>query len=476
MRAEEIEILLVEDSSADAELTLHALRKNALVNRIHVVRDGEEALNFLFCKEPYEERACQPLPQLILLDLKLPKVDGLSVLRALKEDRRTRWMPVIVLTSSKEERDLTASYDLGVNSYIQKPVDFEQFRETVRYPGRLLAAGEPATPAASHDQSHGEVRMSQTMTHAPLTTLWNMAAPLHVMLIENSVADAELNLHELGRAGFQCQPQIVATRAEFLQHLGRFPFDIVLADYRLPGWTGMDAFSAMRQAGRDVPFILVTGILGEEVAVECIKQGVTDYVLKEHLARLPLVVARALEERALRDARNFMVQALRQSEANSLFLFAHNPLPMWVFENETLQFLQVNDAALRHYGYDRMEFLQMSATDLHPAEEVPKLLAAFQDRQSGGAARRPVAPPQERWFGHRRGNVPAQDGILRTRRRARRGSGHHRTKTGRGRKAKIFYAGGIQPRFHRRSRSPRQRGIRQPRGPRHARDRGCGMR
>jgi two-component system cell cycle sensor histidine kinase/response regulator CckA len=221
--------------------------------------------------------------------------------------------------------------------------------------------------------------MSQTITNALLTKLWNMAAPLHVMLIENTTADAELILHKLERAGFQCQPQIIATRAELLEHLGRFPFDVVLADYHLPGWTGMDAFSTIRQAGRDVPFILVTGILGEEVVVECIKQGVTDYVLKDHLARLPLVVARALEERALRDARNLMVQALRQSEANSLFLFAHNPLPMWVFEKETLQFLQVNNAALRHYGFDRMEFLQMSAPELHPAEEVAKLLAAFQN-------------------------------------------------------------------------------------------------
>jgi len=220
--------------------------------------------------------------------------------------------------------------------------------------------------------------MSQTITNGSLTKLWNMAAPLHVMLIEDTTADAELILLVLGRAGFQCQPRIIATRAQLLEHLGRFSFDIVLADYRLPGWTGMDAFSAIRQAGRDVPFILVTGILGEEVVVECIKRGVTDYVLKEHLSRLPLVVARALEERALRDARELMLQALRQSEANSLFLFAHNPLPMWVFEGETLQFLQVNDAALRHYGYDRMEFLQMSAPDLHPAEEVLKLLAAFQ--------------------------------------------------------------------------------------------------
>jgi two-component system, cell cycle sensor histidine kinase and response regulator CckA len=220
--------------------------------------------------------------------------------------------------------------------------------------------------------------MAQTTANTSLTTLWNMAAPLHAMLIESSVADAELNLHELERAGFQCKAQIVATRPEFAEHLRRFPFDIVLAGYRLPGWTGMDAFAAMRLAGRDVPFILVTGVLGEEVAVECIRQGVTDLVLKDQLARLPLVVARALEERALRDARNFMVQALRQSEANSLFLFAHNPLSMWVFERETLQILQVNDAALRHYGYDRMDFLRMSASDLHPPEEVPKLLAALQ--------------------------------------------------------------------------------------------------
>lgn len=146
MSAEEIEILLVEDNSADAELTLHALRKNALINRIHVVRDGEEALNFLFCREPYLERAGQALPQLILLDLKLPKVDGLSVLRALKEDRRTRSTPVIVLTSSREDKDLIASYDLGVNSYIQKPVDFDRFRETVHTLGLYWLLVNQAPP------------------------------------------------------------------------------------------------------------------------------------------------------------------------------------------------------------------------------------------------------------------------------------------------------------------------------------------
>jgi len=126
-----MEILLVDDSSADVELTPRALRQDALTNCLHVARDGEEALSFIYCREPFGERTAEPLPQLILLDLKMPKVDGLSVLRTLKEDPRTRAIPVIILTSSNEEKDVAMSYDLGANSYIQKPVDFGRFRETV---------------------------------------------------------------------------------------------------------------------------------------------------------------------------------------------------------------------------------------------------------------------------------------------------------------------------------------------------------
>jgi len=224
--------------------------------------------------------------------------------------------------------------------------------------------------------------MSQTAAHIDRVTAWNMSAPLRVLVVEHMMADAELNLYELQQAGFQCRPHIVGTREELLDHLRRFHYDIVLADYRLPGWTGMEALMEIRRSGSETPFILVTGTLGEEMAVECIRQGVTDYVLKDHLARLPVVVSRALEEKTARDARTFMVEALRQSESNSLFLFAHNPLPMWVYERDSLQFLQVNDAALQHYGYERIEFLQMNVSELHPVEEIPKLLKMFQDGTS----------------------------------------------------------------------------------------------
>jgi two-component system, response regulator len=130
-----VEILLVEDNPRDVELTLHVFQRHHLSNCIHVVRDGAEALDFLFCTGAYAERNIHQAPKVMLLDLKLPKVDGLEVLRRIKADARTRTIPVVVLTSSREEPDIAESYHLGVNSYIVKPVDFEQFTEAVRLLG-----------------------------------------------------------------------------------------------------------------------------------------------------------------------------------------------------------------------------------------------------------------------------------------------------------------------------------------------------
>ena len=135
MSSEALDILLVEDNQDDRDLALHTLKREKLANNILVVRDGEEALDFIFCRGAFTHRSFDHPPKLVLLDLKLPKVDGMEVLKQIKADPRTKVIPVVIMTSSKEERDLVASYHLGANSYIQKPVDFEQFRETVKTVG-----------------------------------------------------------------------------------------------------------------------------------------------------------------------------------------------------------------------------------------------------------------------------------------------------------------------------------------------------
>jgi len=135
MTSTEVDILLVDDSQDDVDLTLHALRTENLANRVFIARDGEEALEFLFCTGPHVQRSFDHPPKLVLLDLKLPKVDGMQVLKQVKDDPRTKIIPVVLMTSSREERDLVRGYNLGANSYLQKPVDFDDFRKMVKLLG-----------------------------------------------------------------------------------------------------------------------------------------------------------------------------------------------------------------------------------------------------------------------------------------------------------------------------------------------------
>lgn len=138
------EILLIEDNPNDMELTIRALKKNNIANDIHTVTDGAEALDYFFAKGNYSDRDILQNPKLVILDLKLPKVDGLEILRQIKQDERTKTIPVVVLTSSKEESDVVASYKFGANSFIVKPVDFEKFITTVKELGMYwLLYNEP---------------------------------------------------------------------------------------------------------------------------------------------------------------------------------------------------------------------------------------------------------------------------------------------------------------------------------------------
>jgi two-component system, response regulator len=142
--AQEVEILLVDDNASDVELTVRALRRHKLANNIHVAEDGEEALDFVFCRGAFSDRTFATPPKVIFLDLKMPKVDGIDVLRAIRADGRTKSIPVVILTSSKEQRDIVEGYKLGVNAYIQKPVDFEEFRRVIEQVGMFwLVVNQP---------------------------------------------------------------------------------------------------------------------------------------------------------------------------------------------------------------------------------------------------------------------------------------------------------------------------------------------
>jgi two-component system response regulator len=139
-------ILLVEDNPDDEELTLRALKKNNIVNNVEVVRDGAEALDFLFGTGKFSDRDAKKLPEVILLDLNLPKIGGLEVLRQIRGHETTRLLPVVILTSSKEEQDLIQGYSLGANSYVRKPVDFNQFVDAVRQLGLYWLVLNEAPP------------------------------------------------------------------------------------------------------------------------------------------------------------------------------------------------------------------------------------------------------------------------------------------------------------------------------------------
>jgi two-component system response regulator len=141
-------ILLVEDSSSDEELTLRALKKHQVPSRVVVVRDGAEALDYLFARGAHAGRAADELPHVVLLDLGLPKIGGLEVLRQIRADERTRLLPVVILSSSSEVRDLRGGYDSGANSYVVKPVDFRQFAESVRQVGSYWLMLNQSVPTA----------------------------------------------------------------------------------------------------------------------------------------------------------------------------------------------------------------------------------------------------------------------------------------------------------------------------------------
>src|SRR5258708_35749006 len=202
--------------------------------------------------------------------------------------------------------------------------------------------------------------------------------PLRALIIEHSPLDIELLERELS-SSFDGHKGLAGTFKEVEALLNEAQWDIILSDHNLPGWTGMQALALVQERKLDIPFILVTGALGEEQAIEYFRRGITDYVLKHRLELLPVAVSRALQETAMRREKE-------QSEERYRVLFQEIPLPLWLYDVETLRFLAVNKAAIAHYGFSEDEFKAMTIKDIRPAEELPLLLEdlAQQVEERGG--------------------------------------------------------------------------------------------
>jgi PAS domain S-box-containing protein/diguanylate cyclase (GGDEF)-like protein len=201
-----------------------------------------------------------------------------------------------------------------------------------------------------------------------------MNEQLKLLLVEDVATDAEFALRELKRAGIACDARRVETAPEFRRELDEFKPQVILSDFSMPQFDGMAALAIARQSHPEIPFIFVSGTLGEEHAVRALKNGATDYVLKTNLIRLPSAVERAIKEAEERRVRQALEHELRESETRYRELFQSNPHPMWVYDIETLRLLAVNDTAVARYGFGREEFLAMTITDIRPEKDVLRLL------------------------------------------------------------------------------------------------------
>ena len=361
-----VEILLVEDNPDDVELTLHAFKRAKLVNRIRVVRDGAEALDYLFGEGEFAGRDVLDVPHLVLLDLKLPKVSGIEVLRRIRGDPRTRSIPVVAMTSSREERDIAETYKLGINSYIVKPVDFDQFGKTGGGARLLLA---PPQPAAAAPRARAEDM--------------SMAVPLRVLILEDEPADAELAVHALRQAGFEPDWTRVDTERDYVRCLELSP-DVILADHRLPQFDSVRALARLRERGLDVPFVIVSGAIAQDLAVGLMEQGAADFVVKDRLARLGPAVLRALERKRLRDENRLAEQRLLASERRFRALIEHSSDGVVLLRPEAT-IIYASPSTARILGYVPEELAGRNAFDCVHPEDIASTRTQFEDlKQSPG--------------------------------------------------------------------------------------------
>jgi len=285
-------ILLVTDNSNDERLVLGAFQKNNLVAKVVVARDGIEALDYLFGTGIYGGREPMKMPHIILLDLNLQKLDGLEVLKRLRNNERTELLPVIAFTSSEDDRDLRDCYSLGINSFIRKPSESSQFSEIIGHMGRYWLG----------------------LNESPPQNKEFMNKPIRVLIVEDSEDDTLLLVRQLKKEGYNPTYNQVDTAEAMSDAFEKQTWDVILCDNSIPGFSTFEAFDLYKEKMLDLPFIIVSGAIVYENAVAIMKAGAHDYILKNDLAKLAPTIYRALCKTKNRKKKNKADQLMPYSE------------------------------------------------------------------------------------------------------------------------------------------------------------------
>ncbi|MBF0207974.1 MAG: response regulator [Oligoflexia bacterium] len=287
-------ILLAEDDARDAELITEALKGSGLANLLIRVKDGVVAMEYLRAEGEFKGRKSGN-PAVVILDIKMPRMDGLDVLQSIRNDPLLKFIPVVMLTSSLEEQDLIQSYQKGTNAYVLKPVKFSEFIEAMKNIGVFWGIINKLPQQMERQYIKRDLYSTENETETETETNTEKR-PLRILHIEDSPNDAEIILNQLNVAGISVQIDLALNEAQFTSFIQNSEYDLILADYNLPGLNGMTILRTAKSLSPHVPIIFVTGAIGEDMAVELIKQGATDYVLKDRPDKLPLAILRAMEE------------------------------------------------------------------------------------------------------------------------------------------------------------------------------------
>lgn len=325
------EILLIEDNDDDAEIVSSIFEKNNMNHTICRMRNGEDALDYLFQKGKYSNDSKSKIPRIVLLDINLPKLNGIDVLRRMRAQPRTKNIPVFVFTSSTSDYNAFESFRLGVTSYIRKQTSFEKFEKALLETDLYLKEYK-------------------------------------VLVVEDNKDDAAIIFSELNNSSLKCTYEIATNKEEYKEALANFKPDIIFSDYDLPPkFDAIQAIHILQETDLKIPFILITGKLDEDLATSCLAEGMDDYLLKGGYKRFPVLFVNSLRKKKIEIEKLKAIESLKKSELGFREFFENAPEAIVILDADTGLFINFNTNAVKLLKYSGEELVKKSLADIGPS-------------------------------------------------------------------------------------------------------------